>query len=167
MIYFYQFAIGIISSSFVVWLTTHLALKRFYNEKWWEKRASAFIEITEAVYHLKIDKEYHDDLKDFRREGAEEYPSFVELNGQQLSEMYEASSKARKIIKRYSQVGPLLITEKATKLLCDYVKAEDAVDFDVHFRGWDVDDAEKHILHLTQKLLEDLVAVSRKELKSA
>lgn len=167
MNYVYQLLVTLISGAFVVWLTTTLALRRFYSEKWWEKRANAFIEITEAVYQLKIAQEYYDDLKDFRREGAEEYPSFVELNKQQILEMNEASSKARKIIKRYSQVGQLLITEKATNLLSVYVKAEAAADYDVHFRGWDTDEAEKHILDLTQNLLVDLVVVSRKELKSA
>lgn len=167
MNYFYQLIVGLTSGAFVVWLTTALALRRFYSEKWWEKRASALIEITDAVYQLKVSQEYNDDLKDFRRCGPEDYPNFTQLNENQLHEMSEASSKARKTINKFSQVGPLLITEKVSKLLSDYVKAEAAADHDVHYRGWDTDEAEQHLLDLTRKLLMDLVAISRKELKSA
>jgi len=167
MNYFYQLIVTLTSGAFVVWLTTALALRRFYSEKWWEKRASALIEITDAVYQLKIYQEYHDDLKDFRRCEPEEYPNFIELDEKQLREMSEASFKARKTIDKFSQIGPLLITEKVSKLLRDYVKAEAAADHDVHYQGWDTDEAEQHILDLTRKLLMDLVAVSGKELKSA
>lgn len=167
MNYIYQFIVGLASGALVVWLATFLALRRFYSEKWWEKRASALIEITDAVYQLKLSQEYYDDLKEFRRCGPEGYPSFTELNEKQLIDMSEASSKARKIIDKFSQVGPLLITEKVSKLLKDYVKAEAEADYDVHYRGWDTDEAEQHIFEMTKKLLVDLVAVSRKELKSA
>lgn len=167
MNYFYQLIVGLTSGAFVVWLTTALALRRFYSEKWWEKRASALIEITDAVYQLKISQEYHDDLKDFRRDGPEDYPNFTQLNDTQLLEMLEASSKARKTIDKFSQVGPLLITEKVSKLLSDYVKAVAAAEYDVFYRELDTDEAEQHTLDLTRKLLIDLVAVSRKELKSA
>lgn len=166
MNYLYQFIVGLTSSALVVWLATVLALRRFYSEKWWEKRASALIEITDAVYQVKIFREYNDDLRDFRRCGPEDYPNFTELNETQYSEMSDASLKAKKAIEKFSQVGPLLITEKVSKLLKDYVKAEATADYDVHYRGWDTDEAEQHILELTRKLLVDLVAVSKKELKS-
>lgn len=40
--------IAVISS----WVTVRLALRRFYSEKWWERKAEAYSEIIEALYDV-------------------------------------------------------------------------------------------------------------------
>lgn len=165
MNYFYQLLIGLLSGSFAAWLTTHLALRRFYNEKWWEKRASAFIEITDAIYQIKIEYEYYCDRREFYRE-PNAFPSFEKLDEERLAQMKGASSKAMGIVTKYSQVGPLLITKEVSKLLNDYLAELRKITNDVFFRDWDDEEAENYQLEITSKLLKDLVEVSRKELKS-
>lgn len=165
MSYFYQLLIVLISGSFAAWLTTRLALRRFYNEKWWEKRANAFIEITDAVYQIKLAQEYNVELKVYGRLGPHEYPNFIVLNELQINEILGASKKANDIVKKFSQVGPLLVTERVSKLLSDYIKENYLADYDVHYKGWDYEEAEEHMLELTSKLLVDLVAASKRELK--
>ncbi|WP_447868433.1 hypothetical protein [Rahnella aceris] len=165
MNYLYQLLIGIASGCVAAWVTTFFALKRFYSEKWWEKRAAAFIEITGAVYQLKILYEYHSELKDSLRDPDEDI-RFVELKPEQLEEMEKAANEANKLIAKYSQVGPLLLTERASDILRNYLKEVRVVDYDVHYRGWDTNEAEEHLLTMVQKLLEDLMQESRKELKA-
>lgn len=165
MNYFYQLLIGLLSGSFAAWLTTHLALRRFYNEKWWEKRASAFIEITDAIYQIKIEFEYYCDRREFYRE-PNGFPNFENLDEERLAQMQSASSKAMGVLTKYSQVGPLLITEEVSRLLNDYLAESRKITNDVFLRDWDSDEAENYQLEITSKLLKDLVVVSRKELKS-
>lgn len=166
MNYFFQLLIGLASGAFVAWVATFFALRRFYSEKWWEKRATAFIELTDSIYQLKILQEYYSELREFNREGPEEFPNFIKLNENQLQEMQAAAAKARNLIIKFSQVGPLLITEKASRLLREYLREEVKVDYDVHFKGWDIEEAEEHLLTMAQKLFEDVLEESRKELKA-
>jgi len=88
------------------------------------------------------------------------------LKPEQLKEMEIAAIEANKLIAKYSQVGPLLLTERASDILRNYLKEVREVDYDVHYRGWDTDEAEEHLLTMVQKLLEDLMHESRKELKA-
>ncbi|AER32340.1 hypothetical protein [Pantoea ananatis] len=165
MNYIYQLLIGLLSGSFAAWLTTFLALRRFYNEKWWEKRASAFIEITDAVYKIKTEYEYYCDRTEFRR-APDEFPNFILLDETRMAEMQSESSKAMSVINKYSQVGPLLITQQVSNLLSNYLKAERKINNEVYFEGLDADEAEANLLEITSKLLLDLVLASKKELKS-
>src|SRR3989442_842823 len=40
------FAVG------AVYLTAQLALRKFYSEKWWERKANTYVQIIEALYDL-------------------------------------------------------------------------------------------------------------------
>jgi hypothetical protein len=166
MNYVYQLLIGLISGVFGAWIAMFFGLRRFYSEKWWEKRAATFIELTDGIYQLKVLQEYYSELKLYRREGPEEYPEFVELNDEQLREMRLEAARARSLIKKFSHVGQLLITDGASQLLRDYLNEEKRVDYDVHHRGWDTEEAEEHLLSITKRLFENMLEISRKELKA-
>lgn len=43
---------GIIIAIFASFLTSSLALQKFYSEKWWERKEKAYTEIIDALYHL-------------------------------------------------------------------------------------------------------------------
>ena len=77
-----------------------------------------------------------------------------------------SAARAKSLIKKYSHVGQLLITDSASELLRNYLDEEKRVDYDVHYRGWDTDDAEKHLLSMTNRLFENMLEISRKELKA-
>ena len=34
-------------------VTVHFALKRFYSEKWWERKTEAYTAIIEALHHVR------------------------------------------------------------------------------------------------------------------
>lgn len=166
MNYFYQLLIGLFSGAFAAWVTTYFALRRFYSEKWWEKRATAFVELTDAVYQCKLLQEYYSELRECRRHECDNAPNFVELSDHQLQEMQILVSNARQLMAKYSQVGPLLITEKATELLRSYFREEQKCEHDVHFRGWETDEAEEYLLKMTQQLFDNLIIESKHVLRA-
>ena len=166
MNYFWKLFLALASGAFGAWIATLFALKRFYSEKWWEKRAVAVIELTDSIYQMKTLQEYYSDLRIYRREGPDEYPDFVELDEAQIRELQLAASRAKKLIIKYSHAGQLLIPESVSTLLRDYLKEERKVDHDVHFHGWDVEEAEEHLLSMSKKLFEKVLKISRKELKA-
>lgn len=166
MNYLWQLLLALASGAFGAWIATVFALKRFYSEKWWEKRAVAVIELTDSIYQIKTLQEYYSDLRIYRREGPDEYPDFVELDEAQIRELQLAASKAKKLIIKYSHAGQLLIPESVSTLLRDFLKEERKVDHDVHFQGWDVEEAEEHLLSMSKKLFEKVLKISREELKA-
>lgn len=166
MNYLWQLLLALASGAFGAWIATVFALKRFYSEKWWEKRAVAVIELTDSIYQMKTLQEYYSDLRIYRREGPDEYPDFVELDEAQIRELQLAASKAKKLIIKYSHAGQLLIPESVSTLLRDFLNEERKVDHDVHFQGWDVEEAEEHLLSMSKKLFEKVLKISREELKA-
>ncbi|HFT8186016.1 TPA: hypothetical protein ACGR9Y_000722 [Citrobacter freundii] len=166
MNYIYQLVISVVAGGLGAWIAMLFALKRFYSEKWWEKRAGALIELTNAIYQVKVLQAYYSDLKEYQRLGPDEYPNFIKLSAEKLSKLQISAAEAKDLIVKYSNIGPLLVTESVSKLLTDYLKREDKVDYEVNFQGLDTDDAEEHLLSLTNKLLEDLVKESKSVLKA-
>jgi hypothetical protein len=45
--------LGLVMAVVSARVTLHYALKRFYFEKWWERKAEAYNSIFEALHHLK------------------------------------------------------------------------------------------------------------------
>lgn len=166
MNYLWQLFLGLASGAFGAWIATIFALKRFYSEKWWEKRAVAVIELTDSIYQMKALQEYNSDLRLYRREGPDEYPDFVELDESQVRELQLAALKAKNLITKYSHAGQLLIPESVSTLLRAYIKEERKVDHEVHYQGWDTEEAEEHLLSMTKTLFKKVLKISRKELKA-
>ncbi|QDX98952.1 hypothetical protein EGD00_20725 [Pectobacterium carotovorum subsp. carotovorum] len=166
MNYIYQLCIAIVAGGFGAWVATFFALRRFYSEKWWEKRASAFIELTNSIYQIKVLQEYYSDLKEYERYGSGAFPIFTKLSGSKLEEMQSAACVANELIIKYSEVGPLLITENALGLLRKYLQEEKKVEHDVHYNGLDTDEAEEQLLVMIQELFKKILKESKKELRA-
>lgn len=48
-----QFGFSVLSGATGALATTYIALRKFYKEKWWEKRAIAFDELIQSIYVVK------------------------------------------------------------------------------------------------------------------
>ena len=55
-----QVADGAITAVIASYVTVRLSLRRFYSEKWWEKKAEAYAAILEALHYMKrcFDEDY-------------------------------------------------------------------------------------------------------------
>jgi len=166
MNFFFQLIIGLVSGAFGAWVATLFALRRFYSEKWWEKRAAAFIELTDAVYHLKNSFSYYCELREVQHYGPDHSPDFVKLNAEQQKEMDAGNVQSGKLIKKYSQSGLLLLTPKATQLLRDYLKEELKINDDVNYKGMEYYEAEELLYENANNLFNELIKESRKVLKA-
>ncbi|MFH3442209.1 hypothetical protein ABK941_20535 [Enterobacter hormaechei] len=163
---FFQLIIGLVSGAFGAWVAANFALRRFYSEKWWEKRASAFIELTDAVYQLKTSFYYYCELREVQHNGPDDSPNFVQLNAEQQEEMDAGNFQAYKIIKKYSQSGLLLLTPKATQLLQDFLKEELKINNDVNYKGMEYYEAEELFYDNANNLFNELIKESREVLKA-
>jgi hypothetical protein len=49
----WQFASSLVVAIIVAILTVQLSLRRFYREKWWERRLDAYTRVIEALHHMQ------------------------------------------------------------------------------------------------------------------
>jgi hypothetical protein len=94
-------------------LTTNLALRRFYRERWWERKAEAYSRIIEALHHAAhCMSEWSD----------------VELTGQMLSDdkakqLSDDFRTAQAELEKATGVGAYIISTEAAKVLSDHTVA--------------------------------------------
>jgi len=57
-------AVALVTSVVTALIAVQLSLRRFYAERWWDRKVEAYTEIFEALYRLKnySDLKYEDDL---------------------------------------------------------------------------------------------------------
>lgn len=60
--------VGLVVATVSSVVTVRLALRRFYSEKWWERKSSAYTTVIEALHHVR---EYTDTNLDFAYRGKD------------------------------------------------------------------------------------------------
>src|SRR5262249_25767276 len=96
----------------IAWLAVRLALGRFRQEKWWEKKYEAYIEILVALHQVK--KDFFDSIEWELQ--SKERPEEKE------KEFKAAYSAAKNDIMRHSDLGDFLISANAVRILKDFGK---------------------------------------------
>ena len=96
---------GTIIAIITSFITVSLSLRRFYSEKWWERKAEAYSAIIESLYHVKRNL----DALMLSVEKGDEFKSPDRL-ASKSREGYER-------IYREAGVGAFIISEKAAQVL--------------------------------------------------
>lgn len=107
---------GIILAIISSWFTVQLSLRRFQKEKIWERKFEAYIKIIEALHHVKdyiaIEEDFLIGIRS-RENASPEY----------LSNSYAKYRTANDEVKKYKNIGELIISEEAVLLLNEYFKS--------------------------------------------
>ena len=115
--------VGIVVAIVSARITVHYALRRFYSEKWWEKKPEAYGSIVEALHHMKNHADVHME-HDMR--GSE--PS--EETQKELSERFH---HAHAEVRKRADIGTFVISDEAVKALHMLEKDLEASD---NTQGW-------------------------------
>jgi hypothetical protein len=131
-------------------LTVQLALRRFYSEKWWERRSDAYSEIIKALHqvreHADTNLQFALRDKDLPEEG----------DARLTKEMQEAIGQLR----LHRDLGVFVICDEAVDLLNVLFKELD----DSTKTQWWQEHLELKIMAV-DKCLKEMRRVARKELK--
>ena len=130
-------------------VTVKLSLRRFYTERWWERKAEAYTRIIECLYHIKA---YSDSKVPEYLEGAEYSPE----RKQKLSEEYAA---AHRDLDKTTAIGSYIICDHAAQIL-DELKKRPGLSWENN-PPWEIfeDDAKAY-----GEALNKLRAVAKKDL---
>lgn len=141
---------GIIIAGTTAFITVQLSVKRFRQERWWEKQVRAYEKIIEALHYSKAFSDVH---LNARYEGKE-------VSQDKDNELRMKSAEAHREIERTADVGGFLLSTEARDRIRRYRQEASAAK---NTNDWIVyleDD-----LAATSSCLEDLVKIARKDLK--
>lgn len=115
----------------IAWLTMRLALYRFYREKWWDKRATAYLELIDILYDFKEDYSVMEDHEHAKYsynpiDGELLYPDDI-LSKDDESELWRRMSITHNKLKKIKGLGPLIFTEVALEKISKFIKRDDEV----------------------------------------
>jgi hypothetical protein len=144
-----NFVVSLVVGTGIAFLTVRLTLKRFYSEKWWERKWEAYSGLFDALHHVR---NYYDHHWEFTLRGSELPPDTEKALG-------EKRGTGMAEIRRRIDIGTLVISEHATNVLRTFLADLDAgtrtTDWSVHLDNQ---------LGAVNKCLEALRPIARTEL---
>ncbi len=104
--------IGAGVSIITAWITVKLALRRFYTEKWWERKAQAYSDIIGSLAKMRIcfDKWEDEELR------------YKEIRAEARKKVNEEYANAKRVIVNAEAEGAFIISEKAAEVLSLFLK---------------------------------------------
>jgi hypothetical protein len=112
-----------ITAPLAAWLTAHFALRRFYSEKVWERKAAAYSLIFQALHDMR---RWFDEHRAY--EPQREMPDDAQ---KKLSEDYrEADATLARQLDRETWLLPSKCSERLAQMWRDLAKADDTVEHD-------------------------------------
>ncbi len=113
---------SIITGLITAQVTARLALRRFYSEKWWERKAAAYVAVLESLHHILADIDADlEEMIDGRERSAE-----------QRAEDTAKYKAARAEIAKHIDLGELLISEEAVQALRNLNRVLYGSQYDYH-----------------------------------
>lgn len=141
---------GIVIAGITAFITVHLSVKRFRQERWWEKQVVAYEKVIEALHYSKAFSDVHLNASYEGREVSEERDK----------ELRAKSAEAHREIERAADIGGFLLSPEARDRIRRYRQeasaASNTTDWITYLDG---------DLAATSSCLEDMVKIARKELK--
>ncbi len=155
--------IPLVVAAFAAYFSTKFALKKFYTEKWWEKRLEAFTEIINIAYRIKMTDGYFLDCE-YERMG--EFESRFKPHPKEIQDKLEAEYWLDlQELERIAQLADFTLTENVKTILDDFVSARKKIVNDCHYDYLSNLEACEKDFALAKTLLGDLVSEAKNELK--
>src|ERR1022692_3858999 len=110
------FAIGgLLAAILAAWLSAKWSVRKFYSEKWWERKEKAYAEIIEALY----------DVLQYCEIKKEDYGNNQRYGEDKMKELAEKQNNAWWKLRRASAIGAFVMSPKATEALNELLARPD------------------------------------------
>ena len=109
---------GILIAAVTSWISVRLAIRQFYSQKWWERKADAYASIVEALYHVKHNLETEMSAEEF---GAQ-------LSAETKEEIKRKYKESFQQINRAEGMGAFIISKRSSEILTQLRRDRDEHD---------------------------------------
>lgn len=152
-------------SSFTAWVTMRLALHRYYREKWWDKRATAYLDLIDALYDFKKDYETIADNEHTKSNYQRDDEVIDEpLSKEDEAELWERLSVTHKKLEKIKGLGPLIFTDDALLKVSNFIENDKKVSRLAMSDAIDNFDAYNEISISADELYKEFKTIALKEL---
>jgi len=141
-------------------ITTHLALNKFYREKWWEKKHAAYSQLIDKLFELKDLYVYASDFSQMQFEamrGERDEPK-GSIDWNRLSEV-------RSQVHRMYVLSPISFSDNVRKMLDDLLTKDSNANFSIYEEGYPDFIAYREISEVIQSSIDAIVKDAHSELK--
>lgn len=143
-------ATGIVIAVLSAWLTVKFALRRFYSEKWWERKATVYTAIFEALHHVRNCAD-HQLVFSQRDIGMPEAAD---------TELTKLMSNAIADLRKYFDIGTFILSQEAVDVIAVFMRdldeATKVINWEPHL-ALKIDAVEKCLTSLRPVAKMDLV----------
>ncbi|WP_145479733.1 hypothetical protein [Yersinia similis] len=115
----FKIGVPVATGLIVAYGTAKYALYRFYKEKWWEKRLSAFLEVIEHAYNVKRADEYWLAASEYMGDDDDTFKSLSEEDNAKLKDEHDLAMKE---IIRISHLASFTLSQNTSIFLETYIK---------------------------------------------
>lgn len=152
--------VGIITGAVAAVVTAKVALNRFYHEKWWEKKHTAYNQLVDDLIELKslygqayyyAEEEYNAGKNDKPRKGRTiDWKRYHQLLRQ---------------VQRHYVLAPISLSQSTKELLSRFIEKDADIEHNVTVEGYPKFMAYSDLSGETQKIIDAIVMDAEKELK--
>ncbi|MBY6209376.1 MULTISPECIES: hypothetical protein [Halomonas] len=138
---------GMVAAVLGSFLAAKWSMKKFYSEKWWDRKEHAYVEIVDALY----------DVLRYCEIKKEDYGQGTGYSSDTESELSSRHAAAYWKIKRATDVGAFVISEEAQNVLRELrdrprLRWDDNPDWDIYEADYEAHrDALQQIVELARK----------------
>ena len=143
---------GIITAIIASYLAAKWSMRKFYSEKWWERKEKAYTEIIDSLY----------DLLRYCEIQKEDYGQGTGYSEDRMKELGERYSQAYWKIKKATDIGAFVVSPEAERALKE-LRKRPRLNWNEN-PLWDV--YEKDYRYY-RDALEKIVDIARKDLKAS
>lgn len=118
-----QITVGAVIAVIAAYVAVRLSLRRFYSEKWWEKKAEAYSAILEALHYMKRSFDEDWDAEVTGREVPEE----------RKEELQKKYREAYDELKKRIDVEQYVLSDEAVAELSSFQKAYSRAKDTIHW----------------------------------
>lgn len=145
-----QICLGVVVAVTSSFFTAHLAMRKFYTEKWWDRKEKAYKEIINALYDML---EFYEVFKD-------DYGQDDFISEEHSKELHQKHHEGSKTVHRATDLAVLYVSDDAVRIL-ENLKVREILDYDSN-PLWDVYDLEYQNYKVA---LEQFIKIATSELK--
>lgn len=140
---------GIVIAVVSTYLTFYLSLTKFRTERWWERKADAYLKIIDALHRSKALTENYLEAQEEGRVVSKE----------EDKKLTEDSKKAHKEINMAIEIGALLLSNEALKKLKQFQKRN------IDLGRADLYKYLENDLATTKSCFNELIEIAKKDLQ--
>lgn len=141
-------------------ITAYLALNRFYREKWWEKKHTAYNLLIDKLIELKDMYRHASNIGEMEWEADQGLRS-APLGRVDWNKLHELSAQ----VHRLHILSPISFGNKASELLNGFFEKDSEITFSIYEEGYPDFVAYSDLATLLDELIIEIVKDAKQELR--